>query len=215
MSDTRYNLVFAGKVVPGADVAKVKQNLARLFKIDDAKVAALFSGKQVVLKKDADQATAMKFRATLKQAGAECVMAPVAEQLDQEVPAPVPTSAQKPPAAPVFSEPASAPKDAVPPSSAPVSDTVSVTADRDMVGTIRTGGEGFSGEFDVAPAGADMAGARDEPPPIVPDVSDISLAPAGSDMGQLKKQEAEIVPDISHLSVAPLAEDDTDNKASG
>src|SRR5699024_1894353 len=58
--------------VQGSDSDTVKSNLMRLFNVNDAKAAALLSGKRVVLKKNADQATAMKFRAALKQAGAVC-----------------------------------------------------------------------------------------------------------------------------------------------
>jgi len=182
MSDMRYNIVFNGDLVPGSDPATVKQNLARLFKLDAARVEAMFGGKPVVLKKDADQATAMKFRAVLKQAGAQCRMEPLGD-VEEVQAAPVPP-------APV-AEPATAPSPSAP------------TGPMDMVGTIRTGGTGFSGEFDVAPAGADMAEQVEGPPPVVPDVSALSMAPVGTDMGQLKKDEAVAVPDISHLSVAP------------
>lgn len=190
MSDARFNLVFNGELVAGASPDAVKQNLAKLFKLDPARVEAMFSGKPVVLKKDADQATAMKFRAVLRQAGAQVRMEPVGAV--EEV-----SAAPAPPAEPVTVEsPAAAPVAATAAASAPA-------GDMDMVGTIRTGGTGFSGEFDVAPPGADIADKVEAPPPVVPDVSGISLAPAGSDMGQLKPKVEEKVPDISHLSIAP------------
>jgi hypothetical protein len=197
MSDARFNLVFNGELVAGASPDAVKQNLAKLFKLDPARVEAMFSGKPVVLKKDADQATAMKFRAVLRQAGAQVRMEPVGavEEVSAAPAPPVEQVAQEPAApvtAPAPAQPAAAPA------------TASAAAgDMDMVGTIRTGGTGFSGEFDVAPPGTDMADKADGPAPVVPDVSGISLAPAGSDMGQLKQKVEEKVPDISHLSIAP------------
>lgn len=197
MSDARFNLVFNGELVAGASPDAVKQNLAKLFKLDPARVEAMFSGKPVVLKKDADQATAMKFRAVLRQAGAQVRMEPVGavEEVSAAPAPPVEQAAQEPAApvtAPAPAQPAAAPA------------TASAAAgDMDMVGTIRTGGTGFSGEFDVAPPGADIADKVDGPAPMVPDVSGISLAPAGSDMGQLKQKVEEKVPDTSHLSIAP------------
>ena len=73
----------------------------------------------------------------------------------------------------------------------------------ETVGTIRMAGTGFSGPFEVAPAGADMADKQEGPPPVVPDVSHFSVAPPGSDMGQKKDDKPPVTPDISHLSIAP------------
>lgn len=206
MSDTRYNLVFSGQVVGGADPTTVKQNLAKLFKIDAARVEALFSGKPTVLKKDADQAAAMKFRAALRQAGAQCQMVAVGDD-GAAVPsvasaAPVSTKAS-------FAQPAEESAAQSASSSEPKqASSASASEDMEMVGTIRTGGAGFSGEFDVAPVGADIGEEKDGPAPFVPDVSDISLAPTGSDMGELKKEQVIKVPDISHLSIAPEGKGD-------
>lgn len=215
MSDTRYNLVFSGQVVGGADPAAVKQNLAKLFKIDAARVEALFSGKPVVLKKDADQAAAMKFRAALRQAGAQCQMVAIGEDVAAKEPvAPTSTKAS-------FTQPEDEPTSeqnnadsvgAAGEGAEPVAESAAekpaASADMEMVGTIRTGGGGFSGEFDVAPVGADIGDEVDAPAPFVPDVSDISLAPAGSDMGEIKKEQVIKVPDISHLSIAPESKGD-------
>lgn len=186
MSEARFNVVFAGEMVAGADPAKVRENLAAAFKMDISKVEALFSGKRVVVKKDADQATAMKFRAVMKQAGAVCDL----ERIGEEAPAP---AAETPaPAAPA-AKPASFAE-----APAPVKG-----GSLETVGTIRMGGTGFSGPFEVAPAGADMADKHEGPPPIVPDVSHFSVAPPGADMGQKKEDKPPVTPDISHLSIAP------------
>ncbi|PKM22564.1 MAG: hypothetical protein CVV10_03630 [Gammaproteobacteria bacterium HGW-Gammaproteobacteria-14] len=195
MTDARFNVVFAGEIVNGADQAKVRENLAAAFRMDMAKVEALFSGKRVVVKKDADQATAMKFRAVMKQAGALCDLERVGAEPVETAPAEErPAAPAKPPAAPVASAP-SATTD-----SAPVFQSGSM----ETVGTIRTGGTGFSGPFEVAPAGADMAQTKDMPPPMVPDVSHLSVAPPGSDMGEKKAEKPPVNPDISHLSIDPL-----------
>lgn len=188
MAEPRFDIQFQGKLVAGAVPESVQANLMRLFKIDEARAAAMLSGKPVILKKDADQATAMKFRAALKQAGALCDLLPLAgadtEEDIQLTAAPVPKANEL--------QPASA--------------TVSAqqqSGDQQMVGTIRTGGEGFSGDFTVAPVGADMDQAPDTRPQLHPDTSGLSLAPAGSDMGQKKAPPPPPAPDTSGLSLEP------------
>ncbi len=58
--DKRYDLYFAGEILPDADLAAVKINLAQLFKADSAKIEALFSGKPVALKRNLDTISAKK-----------------------------------------------------------------------------------------------------------------------------------------------------------
>ena len=194
MSEARFNVVFAGELVPGADPQKVRQNLANAFRMDMTKVEALFSGKRVVVKKDADQATAMKFRAVMKQAGAQCDLEPVG----QAAAAPAPAAASVAP-------PAAAPEADTAPAPAPAPVATSASAgELETVGTIRTGGTGFTGPFDVAPSGTDLAQQRELPPAMVPDLSHLSIAPAGADMGQKKDDRPPVSPDISHLSIKPL-----------
>lgn len=197
MSEARFNVVFAGEIVAGADPAKVRENLAAAFRMDVSKVEALFSGKRVVVKKDADQATAMKFRAVMKQAGALCDL----ERIGEEAAAPAPVAAAPAPA-PAPSAPPSAPAE---PAARPAAEAPAPVkgGSLETVGTIRLGGTGFSGPFEVAATGTDLADKHEGPPPIVPDVSHFSVAPPGSDMGQKKEEKPPVVPDISHLSIAP------------
>lgn len=171
MSDARYNIVFDGSLVPGADPAAVRANLGRLFRMTPERVEALFSGKRMVLKRDADQATAMKFRAALKQAGAQCQMLETAPAVE------IVTKA------------------------APKTELVS-DGNREMVGTIRTGGEGFSGPFEVAPVGVDLDVAERQAANVNPDISHLSMAPPGTELEELTPRKAAINPDISHLSLA-------------
>ena len=150
MSEARFNVVFAGEMVAGADPARVRENLAAAFKMDVSKVEALFSGKRVVVKKDADQATAMKFRAVMKQAGALCDL----ERIGEEAPA---AAAEPSAPAPAPAQAAPAPAPAVP-AARPVEAPAPVKGGSlETVGTIRMGGTGFSGPFEVAPTGAELA----------------------------------------------------------
>lgn len=200
MADPRFDILFQGKLVGGAEPDAVQANLMRLFKIDAARAAAMLSGQSVTLKKDADQATAMKFRAALKQAGALCELVALgvneaaAAQESEDIQL---TSAPAP--APV-AEPARATNQ--PPAPA-TSAAAASSDDQQMVGTIRTGGAGFSGAFSVAPVGADMDQAPDTRAPVHPDTSALSMAPLGADMNQQKAPPPPAPPDTSELSLAP------------
>lgn len=78
MPSKDYQVVFRGRLVPGQDPDLVKQNLAKLFKVDEARIGQMFSGKRQVLKKGLDRETADKYRALLKKAGA--IVAVVSEE---------------------------------------------------------------------------------------------------------------------------------------
>lgn len=194
MSEARFNIVFSGQLVPGADGGAVRRNLGQVFRMDADKVEKLFSGKPVVLKKDADQATAMKFRAVMKKAGAVCEMQPVGGE------SPVEPAGQG--AAPVQKE-APAQFTSAPAQSSPASaGSAPSSGDLETVGTIRTGGTGFTGEFDVSPVGTRMEDEHEVANAVNPDISHLSLAPPGTDLEELHPDQAISVPDISHLSLA-------------
>ena len=193
MSDARFHIVFSGKLVGGADLATVKSNLGRLFKMDSARVEKLFSGQPVVIKKDADQPTAMKFRALMKQAGAEGEIRPVSGGVQARAPA-------QPAAAP-SAAPAPAPATESSASAESTSLGEQNSGDLETVGTIRTGGTGFSGAFSVADVGEDMDNSEHAPAPPAPDVSHLSIVAAGEDLGQRTQAPPPVQPDISHLSL--------------
>ncbi len=76
MTDTRYKIVFAGELMPAAALDAVKDNLARLFKSDLAKIDALFTGSPVALKRDLSDAEADKYIGALQNAGAKVYKEP-------------------------------------------------------------------------------------------------------------------------------------------
>lgn len=96
MSNT-YAIVFKGEILDGADNAAVQQKVGAMFKADAAKLAALFSGKPVAIKKNVDEATANKFVAAFAKAGAKAyakdMAAPAAPQSPAAEPAPASPSA--------------------------------------------------------------------------------------------------------------------------
>ena len=67
---SQYAVYFSGEIRPGLSKEEVKQNLAKLFKTDQARIEPLFSGQEVTLKTDLDEVTAEKYKTILEQAGA-------------------------------------------------------------------------------------------------------------------------------------------------
>jgi hypothetical protein len=70
-----YQILFEGKLTGERPLDEVKRNLAALFKMKADQVDALFTGKPVVIKRDIDQATALKYQTAFKKAGAVCTVA--------------------------------------------------------------------------------------------------------------------------------------------
>ena len=69
MSDL-YNVVFKGEILDGFKLVSVRENFAKVFKLEPAKVDSYFSGKALVLRKKVDHKTAYKFKAALAKFGA-------------------------------------------------------------------------------------------------------------------------------------------------
>lgn len=74
MAESNFDVIFQGQLLPGTDGVVVRAKLAALFKIDAARVEAMFSGQRVVIKKNVDAATAETYVAALNKAGAAAEM---------------------------------------------------------------------------------------------------------------------------------------------
>jgi hypothetical protein len=170
----RFHVVVTGAPLANAEPGRVVANLARLFRIPESKAQALLAGNAVVVKRDLDEASARKVQAALRHAGADCALRPVTEAGTGAV------ASRREPAAPAVAVP---------------------EAGRlETVGTIRTGGEGFTGPFEVAPVGTDLD-TRPRPEAPVPDTDHLSLAEPGADLEQIKPVRDTVVPDTRHLSL--------------
>jgi hypothetical protein len=85
-----YSVIFSGAIHEDFSRRQVRQNLATLFRTDDAdRLERLLSGAPVVLKKGLTEAEAARYQQTLLRAGAICELCPAAEP----PPAPAVTSA--------------------------------------------------------------------------------------------------------------------------
>jgi hypothetical protein len=70
MGDISYRVIFKGEIAPDADVNEVKIKIASITKSDSAKIQILFSGRNVIIKKNAALETCEKVRDAFKNAGA-------------------------------------------------------------------------------------------------------------------------------------------------
>ncbi len=71
MSSITYAIVFKGEILEGFQPISVKAHMAKLLKADATRMKALFSGKQVVIKRTADKQEAAKYSNALKKVGAD------------------------------------------------------------------------------------------------------------------------------------------------
>jgi len=177
-----YEIVFSGDTVPGASLAAVKSNLARLFQADEQRIALLFSGRRLVLKNNLDEAAARKYQATLERAGALALMVEMAVQVEEIEMAPPPDSGGHGPQAATPSSPARA---KVVPRDVYMAAFVDVDAP----------------DYAIARVGADLQDARAAVQPPDLDLSQLSIAPAGVDLGQVTAPQVALAPDISHLKL--------------
>lgn len=169
---SRYEIVFNGGVVPGAQLAQVQNNLARLFQADAHRVATLFSGRRLVLKNHLDAASAEKYRATLARAGAQVQVLPMAEAVEEiELSAPL--------AAPPVKRAQVVPRDAYMAAFAAVD----------------------APDFAITDLGTAMQDEPDRAPTPTLNLDQFSLAPTGADLGQAKTPSAGPAPDTSHLKI--------------
>lgn len=108
MSNT-FEVIFSGEVLDGFDPAETRAKIGKMFNADETKIARLFSGNNIVIKKDLDEATAYKYVGAFKSAGAKAIARDSAASTSPAPAKPAavaPTSAAKPATAPAAQKPA-------------------------------------------------------------------------------------------------------------
>lgn len=151
MSTSEFDIIFRGDIVFGHQLTEVKLKLQQLFKVDAAKVDALFTGRPVPLKRKLDEATAHKYREVLLKAGAQVEICPSDSNPATVAPAPKPAPVRPVAPAPVNNPAATA-------AISPVT----------LVAPV----------WSIAPAGADLLPADQRPEaaaPVAVDFSGLSL----------------------------------------
>lgn len=214
MTDEKFDVVFRGELQPGADLARVKQNLSRLFKMDEARIEALFSGKAVVLKRAVDGDTVDKYRMAIGKAGA-CVETPLSQPsaaVATETAAAQPTEAAQPqrlhpaPAAPQTAserpgDTATAEADAL--SLAPAVGDILAPHEKQVQPDVEIDTTSFS----LRPADTALLDddEYEQQVPLPLDLEGLDLAEVGADVLRPEERQAETAAeiDLSGLSVAP------------
>lgn len=188
MSQDVYEIAFSGQIAEGADLQQVKANMAKMFKADDAKIAQLFSGARVVIKKNIDLQTAEKYQVAMNNAGAICelvnlsaAMAPL-EQPKVEPKVSAPSVAVSSPARPLSAD------HAVP----PAPQTVPLQISSEQIPDLQAA---------LAPVGSDMQEIKEKNVPPPPDTTGLSMAPPGIDLVEHKEKKPAPIPDTSGLSL--------------
>ena len=168
MTDELFEVAFSGQIKDGADIEQVKQKVGAMFKADATKLAHLFSGKRMVIKKNIDFAVANKYQVALDKAGAICEIKSLTEADPNEQ-------------VKEIKEPVAQAREDMP--SAPKTDPLGIKAD-DIADL----------SVVIAPVGSDMQ--DDVKQPVAPDldISGLDMAPAGSDLGQTKKKDDPLPP---------------------
>jgi len=196
MSEQLFEVAFYGKVSEGANPAEVRAKVGKMFNADKAKLAQLFSGKRIVIKKNLDQATAAKYKTALTRAGAECEIRPMGGAAAAKPQAP----AAKPPAAKAPAAKAPAAR------TAPRSSAASV-ADGDVPPPPQTDPLGITGDdiddlaASLAPVGSELQDSYEEPEEPQFDLTGFDIAPVGADLGSGKKRPDPPPPDTTGLAL--------------
>jgi len=202
--EDRYRLVFRAELLDGQHRAVVKKKLGTLLKIDGARLDQLFAGDDVIVRREADTATAARFQAAFKQAGARLRVLPVAAESTQD-PKPLATDRAATSAPRVAGglkaklveaeKVAQAAKLAEAEAAAKANPAPPSAAERPS--------------FTLRPRNSPLLDAteRSEPRTVVIDVSHLSLAPLGPWIPPPRADGDAPPPDTSHLSIAELGVD--------
>ena len=70
--ELNYKIVFIGEISHGFNIEAVKKNISALLKLDGKQLEIMFSGRPVLIKKDTDYQTALKWEKAFKDNGAIC-----------------------------------------------------------------------------------------------------------------------------------------------
>lgn len=190
-----FQLVFKGDCTPGADPAAARASARTLFKASVEQIERMFSGQPVVIRNRLEEDQALKYRAVLAKHG----MLAYVQPMPGSSPAAPEVAERKPaPATPARPSALSAYRPAAGSADAPAvepGDRLPVAGDK--VDTILAG-SGLS----LDPVGVTLAEHQDVEAPMFQHLDEWTLAPAGTDLGVERELPPPMVPDVSHLSLA-------------
>lgn len=204
-----FDIVFTGDIAEGFALDDVQRKAAQLFKMDDKKVASLFQGKRLALKKNLDENAANKYRKVLSQIG----MIVLVQSQSPSVPSP-PTK-----------EKVDDNQEVAKLTEKPI--TTLPNWDIDDVGVLLTEAqpepeaEVIAPDYTLAPQPCDILKPEERPkvvpPPSLPALSSMTLGKVGEELLEIsdKATTKEVDIDLSHLSTKATGElllDDSEQK---
>ena len=199
-----FQLVFKGECTPGTDPATARNNAKNLFKATVEQVDRMFSGQPVVIRNKLEEVQAEKYRAVLHKHGmvayVQAMEGTAPPPPARPVPEPEPRAQSQPeqaPRQPAAEQTAAADK---PASSVAVEPGDRLPVAGEKVDAILSG----SG-LTLDPVGVTLEKHREAPAPMFQHLDDWTLAPPGTELGVKRDLPPPVVPDVSHLS---LADDD-------
>ncbi|MDH5393458.1 MAG: hypothetical protein OEY11_09755 [Gammaproteobacteria bacterium] len=191
MSNT-FEVVFKGEVIDGFDATETREKIGKLFNADETKIARLFSGNNVVIKKNLDQATANKYIAAFEKAGAIATVRdaavttntpPAATQTENKTAPAEPTGASH--SGIVFEHSGEASAHLTP---APQTQ-IQLDSNPDL------------SSLSLREASGNLVDTADEVPEASIDTSEFTLAEAGTDLAEKKEEVAPLNTDLSGISL--------------
>lgn len=195
-----FQLIFRGECQPGTDTETARNNARALFKASVEQVDRMFSGRPVVIRNRLEEDQAEKYRAVLARHGmiAYVEAMPDSRPDNKLASTPPPATARENTTTeptPRSSEPAadSPPAAGGGPQVEP-GDRLPVAGDKvdDLLA-----GSGLS----LDPTGTRLSEERHDPTPMFEHLDEWTLAPPGTDLGVEHDTPPPLVPDVSHLSL--------------
>jgi hypothetical protein len=200
----RFQLLFRGETLVGQHKAVVKKRLARLLNLDDDGLQRLFAGEPVVIKKDVDRATAARYQAEFKKAGARLRV--VGDSDAATDPADTPADAEPTGEDPTIAEAGSMMSDAD-------DEPAPEPPDTSHLSVAETGSDLLEEEhraeqvvldvdpdFDLAAPGVDLGQITADAVDVEID-PDFTVAPPGADMDESEKSAPPAPPDTTHINL--------------
>ena len=77
-----FNLIFSGEITPDFELNEVKQKFKDHFHLSDIQIQYIFSGKEVILKKNLTEELVLKYALTIDEMGGVSYFEPVSKTLE-------------------------------------------------------------------------------------------------------------------------------------
>lgn len=204
-----FQLVFKGECTPGTDPATARNNAKTLFKATAEQIDRMFSGQPVVIRNKLEEVQAEKYRLVLQKHGMVAYVQPMEGVASSPAPRPEPAASSQSAQKPAPSAESGSAEPAVS-SGKPGASVAVEPGDRLQVAGEKVDSILAGSGLTLDPVGVALEEHREAPTPMFQHLDDWTLAPPGSDLGVKREVPPPVVPDVSHLSLTD--EDPADDR---